>query len=136
MNSSAFKLITEWQILHPNSSVGSEVLSSDFLHTSAAQVQTQHWQERMVGYFPGLWWFPSPYIAENCWLFPPQNSPVISSRGRTYVVITYMYVSKKNNLRPGDTIRYIWGLKGLIFILYSAAALHYFLIPILNVIVL
>ena len=26
------------------------------------------------------------------------------------------YVSKENNLGPGDTIRYIWGLKGPIFI--------------------
>ena len=26
-------------------------------------------------------------------------------------------VSKENNLGPGDTIRYIWGLKGPIFIL-------------------
>ena len=25
------------------------------------------------------------------------------------------YVSKENNLEPGDKIRYIWGLKGLIF---------------------
>ena len=24
-------------------------------------------------------------------------------------------VSKENNLGPGDTLRYIWGLKGLIF---------------------
>ena len=36
-------------------------------------------------------------------------------RGRTYVMITY--VSKENNLGPDDKIRYIWGLKGLIFIL-------------------
>ena len=28
------------------------------------------------------------------------------------------YVSKENNLRPDDKIRYIWGLKGPIFILY------------------
>ena len=35
--------------------------------------------------------------------------------GRTYVMITY--VSKENNLGPGDKIRYIWGLKGQIFIL-------------------
>ena len=32
-----------------------------------------------------------------------------------YVMITY--VSKENNLGPGDKIRYIWGLKGPIFIL-------------------
>ena len=38
-----------------------------------------------------------------------------TSRGRTYVMITY--VSKENNLGPGDKIRYIWGLKGPIFIL-------------------
>ena len=31
------------------------------------------------------------------------------------------YVSKENNLGPGDKIRYIWGLKGLIPILLSAA---------------
>ena len=37
------------------------------------------------------------------------------SRGRTYVMITH--VSKENNLGPGDKIRYIWGLKGPIFIL-------------------
>ena len=37
------------------------------------------------------------------------------SRGRTYVMITY--ISKENNLGPGDKIRYIWGLKGPIFIL-------------------
>ena len=35
-------------------------------------------------------------------------------RGRTYVIITY--VSKENNLGPGDTIRYSLGLKGPIFI--------------------
>ena len=34
------------------------------------------------------------------------------------------YVSKENNLRPDDKIRYIWGLKGPIFILYSAAGPH------------
>ena len=33
----------------------------------------------------------------------------------TYVMISY--VSKENNLGPGDTIRYIWGLKGPYFIL-------------------
>ena len=27
------------------------------------------------------------------------------------------YVSKENNLGPGDKIKYIWGLKGQIFIL-------------------
>ena len=32
---------------------------------------------------------------------------VILSRGRTYVMITY--VSKENNLGPDDKIRYIWG---------------------------
>ena len=31
------------------------------------------------------------------------------------------YVSKENNLGPSDKIRYIWDLKGLIFILQSAA---------------
>ena len=35
--------------------------------------------------------------------------------GRTYVMITY--VSKENNLGTDDKIRYIWGLKGPIFIL-------------------
>ena len=35
-----------------------------------------------------------------------------NSRERTYAMITY--VSKENNLGPGDKIRYIWGLKGLI----------------------
>ena len=39
----------------------------------------------------------------------------IITRGRTYVMITY--VSKENNLGPDDKIRYIWGLKGPIFIL-------------------
>ena len=34
------------------------------------------------------------------------------------------YVSKENNLEPGDKIRYIWGIKGPIFILYSAAGPH------------
>ena len=41
------------------------------------------------------------------------------TRGRTYVRITY--ISKENNLGQDDKIRYIWGLKGPIFILYSAA---------------
>ena len=40
---------------------------------------------------------------------------VTDARGRTYVMITY--VSKENNLGPGHRIRYIWGLKGPIFIL-------------------
>ena len=26
------------------------------------------------------------------------------------------YVSKENNLEPGEKIRYMWGLKGLLFI--------------------
>ena len=43
------------------------------------------------------------------------KSKLSSTRGRTYVMITY--VSKENNLGPGDKIRYILGLKGLIFIL-------------------
>ena len=34
------------------------------------------------------------------------------------------YVSRENNLGPGDKIRYIWGLKGTIFILLSAAGTH------------
>ena len=34
------------------------------------------------------------------------------------------YVSKENNLGPGDKIRYIWGLKGPIFILLIAAGPH------------
>ena len=41
--------------------------------------------------------------------------PVYITRGRTYVMITY--VSKGNNLGPDDKIMYIWGLKGPIFIL-------------------
>ena len=39
----------------------------------------------------------------------------VETRGRTYIMITY--VSKENNLGPDDKIRYIWGLKGPIFIL-------------------
>ena len=35
--------------------------------------------------------------------------------GGTYLMISY--VSKENNLGPGDKIRFIWGLKGSIFIL-------------------
>ena len=38
-----------------------------------------------------------------------------STRRRTYVMVTY--VSEENNLGPDDKIRYIWGLKGPIFIL-------------------
>ena len=34
------------------------------------------------------------------------------------------YVSKEHNLGPGDTIKYIWGIKGPIFILQSAAGPH------------
>ena len=34
------------------------------------------------------------------------------------------YISKENNVRPDDKIRYIWGLKGQSFILYSAAGPH------------
>ena len=30
------------------------------------------------------------------------------------------YVSKENNLGPDDKIRYIWGLKGPIFIFFKA----------------
>ena len=37
------------------------------------------------------------------------------ARGRTYVMITY--VSKENNIGPDAKIRYIWGLKGPMFIL-------------------
>ena len=44
-----------------------------------------------------------------------RNHEKCSSRGRTYVMGTY--VSKENNLGPDDKIRYIWGLKGPIFIL-------------------
>ena len=44
-----------------------------------------------------------------------QKNVEIYLRGRTYVMITY--VSKENNLGPDDKIRYIWGLKGPIFIL-------------------
>ena len=46
------------------------------------------------------------------------------------------YVSKENNLRPGDKIRCIWGLKGPIFILLSAAGPHKLPISISNVIIL
>ena len=42
--------------------------------------------------------------------------------GRTYVMITF--VSNENNLGPDDKIRYIWGFKGPIFILKSAAGPH------------
>ena len=52
-------------------------------------------------------------------------------------------VSKENNLGPGNTIRYIWGLKGISGVLKvrflfckSAAGPHYFPISILNVIIL
>ena len=34
------------------------------------------------------------------------------------------YVSKENNLGPGDKIRCIWGLKSPIFIFGSAAGPH------------
>ena len=34
------------------------------------------------------------------------------------------YVSKENNLGPGDKIRYIWGLKDSILIFESAAGPH------------
>ena len=46
--------------------------------------------------------------------YPLISKKVVGSRGRTYVMITY--VSKENNFGPDDKIRYIWGLKGLIFI--------------------
>ena len=46
------------------------------------------------------------------------------------------FVSKENNLGPHGKIRYIWGLKGPIFILYGAAGPHYFPISISNVIIL
>ena len=43
------------------------------------------------------------------------NAPSISDLcKRENVMITY--VSKENNLGPDDKIRYIWGLKGPIFI--------------------
>ena len=35
----------------------------------------------------------------------------------TYKGKNLRYVSKENDLGPGDTIKYIWGLKGQIFIL-------------------
>ena len=34
------------------------------------------------------------------------------------------YVSKENSLGPDDKIKYIWALKGPIFILKSAAGPH------------
>ena len=34
------------------------------------------------------------------------------------------FVSNENNLGPDDKIRYIWGFKGPIFILESAASPH------------
>ena len=58
----------------------------------------------------------------------------LGTRGRTYVMITY--VSKENNLGPDDKIRYIWGLKGPIFILLSAAGPHLLPTSISNVIIL
>ena len=48
-------------------------------------------------------------------IFPLYTPNLHDTRGRTYVMITY--VSKENNLGPDDKIRYIWGLKGLIVIL-------------------
>ena len=67
----------------------------------------------------------------QCWMVRPANTFLVelinlisketimvfylSSRGRTYVMISY--VSKENNLGPVDKIRYIWGLKSPIFIL-------------------
>ena len=39
------------------------------------------------------------------------------------------YVSKENNLGPVDKIRYMWGLKGPIFIFESAAVRINFLFP-------
>ena len=59
---------------------------------------------------------------------------VLESRGRTYVMITY--VSKENNLGTDDKIRYSWVLKGPIFILLSAAGPHLLPISISNVILL
>ena len=46
------------------------------------------------------------------------------------------YVSKENNLGLDDKIRYIWGLKGPIFILLSAAGQHELPISISNFIIL
>ena len=45
----------------------------------------------------------------KCW-----KALYMYTRGRTYVTITY--VSKENNLGPGEKIRYFWSLKGPILI--------------------
>ena len=47
--------------------------------------------------------------------------------GGTYVMITY--VSKENNLVPGDKIRYIWGLKGPILFCKAQLVVTNFLYP-------
>ena len=39
------------------------------------------------------------------------------------------YVSKENNLGPGDKIRYSWGIKGPIFICKAQLVCTYFLYP-------
>ena len=57
---------------------------------------------------------PVTDLSNHC-LHVIRHLPLWCTRGRTYIMITY--VSKENNLGPGDKIRYIWGLKGPIFIL-------------------
>ena len=52
----------------------------------------------------------------------PKIKQIDYTSGRTYVMTTY--VSKENDLEPDAKIRYIWGLKGPIFILLSAAGPH------------
>ena len=59
--------------------------------------------------------FVQPFITKEDIENSKCTKQATTSRGRTYVMITY--VSKENNLGPGDKIRYIWGLKGPIFIL-------------------
>ena len=60
-------------------------------------------------------------MAFSSFFFLTDHSPttllthITDTRERTYVMITY--VSKENNLGPDDKIRYIWGLKGPVFIL-------------------
>ena len=46
------------------------------------------------------------------------------------------YVSTENNLGPGDKIRYIWGLKGPIFIFKAQLVHTNFLLSISNIIIL
>ena len=57
---------------------------------------------------------PTPMI--RLWdTFTFTMSNRLYTSGRTYVMTTY--VSKENDLGPDAKLRYIWGLKGPIFIL-------------------